>query len=436
MNHLSNVSAHVLVDRIGLIQEKIDKINEKLKAANAPLIQLIVGAPKITSAGEHGEKGVRMATCEVTLNRGVDSPLGQIKLLGKTKVELDLKTDIMTHTFFTKINDEQREAFEHPVHKFHCDHCGTQRNRANLFLFETNAGIVRVGSGCADQFAGIQIQKWTLAFTDAVNELEKVSHVQLNEVRTHSVFPVDDFLKEAALVIDTMGYFSAREYGYNGSGNIAFENLHAHADENGIVNGVYPEAIIEKVQRVKNYIEASEYREEDRNNDYFVNLRNLLSFGYLTSRQAGTLASSIKSLMVYESKKAYAENNKVVGNAHVGIVEQRMLFKNLRVDAAYQNFDSLYPSTKIHYFDENQNLLIWKRSGIHDVEIGETVSLLATVGDHKKWHSKKYQKDICETRIMRCKSLSSEEVLAFEAKQEKQSTKKARKASLEQTPSL
>jgi hypothetical protein len=436
MNQLSNASAYVLVDRVGLLKDKIEKINERLRAANAPLIELDIGDPSITSAHEHGEVGVRIATCKVTLKRGIDSPLGQIKLLGRTLVDQDTRTDIMTHTFFTKINDQQREAFEHPVHKFHCDHCGTQRNRVTLFLFETDAGVVRVGSACADEFAGVHIKKWTLAFIDAVNELEKICKIQLNELLTHSVFPVDDFLKEAALVIDTMGYFSAREYGYNGSGNIAFENLNASADENGVVISAYPDFIVEKVKRVKDYIEASEYRDEDRNNDYFVNLRSLISFGYLTSRQAGTLASAVQSLTIHELKQASAEIYKTVANAHVGIIDERAIFKNLRVDAAYQDLNSIYPSTKIHYFDENENLIIWKRSGIHDVTLGETVNMMASVGSHKKWHSRKYQKEVCETSVMRCKFLSPEEVLILEEKKLKQLTKSAKKIHSASSPSL
>jgi hypothetical protein len=207
--------------------------------------------------------------------------------------------------------------------------------------------------------------------------------------------------------------------------------LHAKSDENGVVNDTYPDVILEKVQRVKNFIQASEYREEDRNNDYFVNLRSLISFGYLTSRQAGTLASAIQSLKTHELKQASAEKYKTVANAHVGTIKERTLFKNLRVDAAYQNFDSLYPSTKIHYFDENENLIIWKRSGIHDVTLGETVSILASVGEHKKWHSKKYQKEVCETRVMRGVFLSPEEVLSFEENKLKQENKKAKKILLE-----
>jgi hypothetical protein len=435
MNNLSQIRSELLVDKIPLLQERIDKINDRLKASGAPAIQMQIGEPRVTGGDKHGIQGVCLTTAEVTLSRDVSAPIGQVKLLGKTQI--DPSSRFMSHTFYSQIDDQQREHFENPMHPCHCDHCGTQRNRSVIFLFETADGIFRVGSGCADDFAGLQIKRWATAYADACAEVEKFCQISLNEAQTHVVFKVDDFLREAALVIDTMGYHSAKEYGLNGSGYVAYESLIDKADENGEIHFAYSPEILATVDKVKAYIHDSEFRPEDRNNDYFVNLRNLLTFGYLTQKQAGQLSSAVRSLQIYESKQAKAEENQGLANHHVGVKGERDVLKNLRIDAFYHSGpEEFHPHTKIHFFDEDRNLIIWKKSGYHEPTIGEVVNLLATVNDHKSWYSKKYGKEVKETRVSRCVELTPEQVLEHEEKKAKKLAREAKKAAQSSSLSL
>jgi len=435
MNPFSQQTAILLVDKVPLLTERIEKINQRLMQSGAPLIEVQVGEPRVTNGRVHGVEGVHLTTCEVTLKRNVHAPIGDVKLLGKTQI--DPTSRFMSHTFYSDINDQQREHFENPTHPCHCDHCGTQRNRSIIFLFETADGIFRVGSGCADDFAGLQIKRWAAAYAEATAEVEKYSHINLSEVRSQVVFSVEDFLRESALIIDTMGYHSAKEYGLNGTGFITYESLIEKADENGDIKFTYPDEILSMVERVKTYIHDSELRAEDRNNDYFVNLRNLLNFGYMTQKQAGQLSSTVRSLQIFEAKQERAQKSQGLANHHVGVVGERDLIKNLRVDAFYQSgeFDEM-PYTKIHYFDPDQNLIIWKRSGIHSPVIGEVVNLMATVNDHKTWYSKKYGKEVKETRVSRCKELTPEQVAEYEEKKAKKLAREARKSSQSASLSL
>lgn len=426
MNNIPQIRSELLVDKIPLLQERIDKINDRLKASGAPSIKIHIGEPRVTRADKHGIEGVCLTTAEVTLSRDVAAPIGQVKLLGKTQI--DPTSRFMSHTFYSQIDDQQREHFENPMHPCHCDHCGTQRNRSVIFLFETADGIFRVGSGCADDFAGLQIKRWASAYADACAEVDKFCQISLNEAQTHVVFKVDDFLREAALVIDTMGYHSAKEYGLNGSGYLAYESLIDKADGNGEIHFEYSPEILETVERVKTYILDSEFRPEDRNNDYFVNLRNLLAFGYMTQKQAGQLSSAVRSLQNFEAKQAKASQNQGLANHHVGVKGERDVLKNLRIDAFYHSGpEEFHPYTKIHFFDEDQNLIIWKRSGYHEPTIGEVVNLLATVNDHKAWYSKKYGKEVKETRVSRCVELTQEQVVEHEAKKAKKLARQAKK---------
>lgn len=433
MNHLTNVTSVVLADKVELLQERIARINERLKTSGAPLIQLEIGKPRVTGGDIHGVHGIHLTTCEVTIKRNLEAPIGQVNLLGKTQI--DPTSRFMSHSFYSDINDQQREHFENPTHPCHCDHCGTQRNRSVIFLFETADGIFRVGSGCADDFAGLQIKRWAAAFAEAATEVDKFSQISLSEAKSHLVFDVNDFLRESALIIDTMGYHSAKDYGLNGTGYMAYESLIEKADANGDIHFEYSPEIMATVERVKNYIHDSELRPEDRNNDYFVNLRNLLTFGYMTQKQAGQLASSIRSLQIHESKLEKATKNQGLANNYVGVVGERGVIKNLKIDAFYHSdpLDELQ-STKIHYFDDDQNLIIWKRSGIHHPVVGEVVNLMATVNSHKTWYSKKYGKEVHETRVSRCKELTPEQVIEHEEKMAKKQAREARKAS--QSPSL
>lgn len=439
MNNLTSVTAEVLSDKIELLQERIGKINDRLRLAGAPVIEMEVAAPRITNAEEHGYAGVTMTTSAVTLKRSIDTPNGNIELLGKTTVFPNQAKLEMSHQFFKKLDNDQVSFFENPPHPCHCDHCNTQRNRSTLFVFNTDAGLFRVGSGCADEFAGLQkshMKRWTQSFEDAVKVLDELSNISLVEAQSQNVVLIDDFLNEAVLVVSSMGYFSATEYGSNNTGAITFESVMNKSDDYGVVDFEYPPEVKEKAIAVKNYVMASEYRQDDRNVDYFVNLRHIINNGCVSRRSASKMASAVIAFEKHERNVKKADKFKEYCNNFVGKEKERLVFKDLKVEACFPGSSELYGNyVKIHMLDSKNNLIIWKRSGDEGLEEGTTVNLLGTVASYSKWFSKFYGKEVCETRINRCKELTKEEVLVLEEKEQKKAARLAKKQGLEESPS-
>lgn len=436
MNGLTHISKHILASKLPTLLERIEKINEKMKAAGAPSIEITHDGMSIKGNDIHGIAGTRLPMVRVSLKRAVDAPSGEIRLLGKTTVDA---TRFMTHKSFVELNKEQRQFFDNPPHPCHCDHCQTDRPRVNIFVFETPTGLSRVGSSCADDFAGLKIEKWSQGFQESIKAMDEFSEITLSEAMTQSAIKVDDFIKEAVVIIGSLGYFSVKDYGSHNSGWAVYDSILAKSEQDGFVKIDCTPDQIEKAHKVMQYIEGSVNRENDRNSDYFVNLRNLLDFGHLSRKQSTLLASAVRSLDIYEEKLARATTFSGLGNAFVGDLKARTLFKGLTIDAFYYKDGEFGTSTKIHFLDDNKNLIVWKRAGYCEPEIGEKVDLLGTVTGHNRWYSRQYQKEVLETRLTRCVEMTPEEVIKHEQKEEKKAAraaKKAERAERDSTPSL
>lgn len=430
MNKLSGVSKNILVDRVPLIVDRIAKLNEKLKMSGAPQVEIEVGPQRLvkySNSPDPSSTGTDLLMCDVYIKREINGPAGEVRLLAKTSV--DPTSRFMSHQFYAKLDDDQIDLLENPLHPCHCDHCGTQRNRVVMFAFETVEGVFRVGSGCADDFAGLQIRKWTDAVARAIEEVEVAGRINTGDIIRNIVFRVEDFVKESVNIVNTMGYSSFKDYGSNSTGKLAFENLLLKTSNDTDLEKCYSPEVLDKAKRVIDYIIESEFRPDDRNSDYFINLRNLVSLGYMTTNQSSLLSSSVASYNNHEKKKELIERNMNSFSGHVGEVGQRTLFKGLVVESVYLDYESQFPSTKVSYLDENKNLLVWKRSGIHEdmAGVGEKVTLVGRVDAHNKWLSRKYEKEVCETKLTRCVIMEPEDVIIYEEKEEKKAQRLAKK---------
>lgn len=429
MNDLRFSSGYLAADRVDSFQAKLAKINERLAEANCPRISVDISAPSVCTVAQHGIPGLRINACKVTINRSIEASLGQVRLLGKT--EVDPSSQFMTHTFYQEINDEQRNAFEHPIHTCHCDHCGTNRKRSTLYIFETGKGLLRVGNGCADEFAGLPVRKWLKSFQDAVELLEDNAQLSLSESRELSILDVDLFLKQAVVVINTFGYHNAAEHGANATGALTYDTLMAKVDEYGQVSEVFPPEVEQKVREIKLFIRESEQRPEDRNKDYFVNLRNMVDFGHITGRQANHLASSVVYFEHHaerlERQRQRQADAKVVGEATIGTIGTKQVFKNLKLVYLRTEFGQFGSTTMYSFMDEEKRLLSWKRTGHFEHERGDVFHLYGAIKDHRKFYSKTYEKDVISTELTRCSVLTLEEALEKEKEGPKAVKSKAKK---------
>lgn len=416
---------YIPADRISILQERLEKINNRLLAAGVQPVRINVGEPIVGRKEHHGLDDVEAMLCPVEVERNMDGGAGKIRMLGKSNVDPD--TGFMTHRSFTNLSDAERDFFDNPTHPTHCDHCGTNRKRTEMFVVETPDSLIRVGSSCLDDFVGVKVNAWTKSFEKVLEHVESLSDIRLEDVNELKLVSVDSFLREACKSIDQLGYYSARDYGPSNTGRLVFDMITGR-DPGDAGPAVHNEQYVDQAEQVIQYIANSEFRADDKNTDYFVNLRNLVNFGHLSIRQSSMLASAVRSMQIFNEKEQKRLNSQHIGNHHLHAEGVRTVFKNLTVDAYYHSEGQFGYTTKIHYLDEDNNLMVWKKSGYHEPTIGEVKNLMGTVTDHNTWFSRKYEKDIRETRINRCTELSAEQVEAFEAKEARRLAREAKRA--------
>lgn len=401
----NNEERYVLQSRLPLLQQRIDAINEKLEAAKAPKIEILVSGPFIQRI-QFGLYSRMMPVVKVELSRELNGPKGEVKMLALSTV--DKKTQWMEHKTFTKLTPEQDVQVRLTDTPCLCDHCGTNRIRIYMYTLQTQEGIKRVGSGCVDEFAGLQIRGWQAAYEKAVESIEQYSEIDFSVVDDHSVVPVMDFLKEAITQIKDNGYLTRNETGRS-SGSETFKAVGDRMDaENG--GPTYPTATVEKAKAVRDFILKSEADPERRDQDYWSNLRSLVEFGHLTMRQSSLLCSSIKSHETHLSKLALPQEGASLANEHFGTEGERIPLKNLRVATAYVDEGEWGYTTKITLYDDKNRLFEWKASGRFELKPGDIVHMVGTLGKHETFESKKYDKTMFKNTLKRCKFHSLEEI--------------------------
>lgn len=396
---------YVLQTRMPLLQQRIDAINEKLKAAKAPLIEMSITGPFVQRI-HFGLYSRLLPVMKVELNRELDGPKGEVKVLALSTV--DKTTQWMEHKTFTKLTPEQDMQVRLTDTPCLCDHCGTNRIRVYMYTLETQDGIKRVGSGCVDEFAGLSIRSWQAAYAKAEESIEKYSEIDFSVVDDHSVVPVLEFLKESIMHVKEHGYLTFNESGRS-SGFEAFQALGDRMDAEG-ESPTYPPEVVAKAKAVRDHILTSAADPQRRDKDYWCNLISLVEYGHLTMRQSSLLCSSIKSYETHLKKLALPAQGAVIANEHVGTVGERIPLKNMRVTYVDPELGEYGWKTEITMYDEKNRLFKWNASGTFDLKAGDTVHLVGTIAKPKTFYSNKYEKTMFQNNLQRCKFHTLEEI--------------------------
>lgn len=401
-----NEERFILESALPLLRAKIDKINEKLQTAKVPLISMTAGEPHIRKF-RSGMFFGGLPVVKVELSRAVTAPIGEVKVLALTKV--DNKTEFMEHKTFTKLTPEQDEKIRLPEAPCLCEHCNRNQPRVYIYTLETPDGVKRVGSGCVEGYTGFNFKIWQAAYEKAVEAVDKYVEIDFAAVQAHSVLPVDAFMCEVALQTEKFGYQTRADHGIS-TGQESFSELTLKLDALEAGEYSYPREIIELVEKVKDFFRETEFDVAKRDIDYYANLRALMQFGHLTTRQASLLGSTIVHYQSQMAKKATVKAGQELGNEFFGTVKDRIPLKNLKVDSVWTDHGQFGLTTKITMFDDKNRMFVWKASGGFDVKSGDVVHLVGTIAKHETWYSKKLGKDMHENSLQRCKFHTLEEI--------------------------
>jgi hypothetical protein len=422
---ITGVEQHyILQSRWPSIKAKIDKINARLKADHAPELNIQVSDPEFRKSGKDGS-GDMMSLVKVDISRVVDAPIGKVELLAETKVDLkllknpidllakttiDVDSELMLHTTYTKLSTEEEEhitgARKDPCF---CDHCQTDRPRIYIYTVRTDEGIKRVGSGCLETFSGFKMQNWQKAYASALKLLDDAQQISFSDAPLHVVVPVDLLLCEAIETIQARGYRS----GYAGeisTGMEAFEELRLKLIASDTLDIPYPQATREKAKVVKDFIIDSELDPAKKVNDYYRNLRLLMNFGYATVRQAGLLTSGVISQEKEAARLAEIAAKSVLGNEKFGACGDKVLLKNLRVDYVEPKETIHGMSTRITMYDDANRMFFWQASGVKDIKKGEIVNLAGTLKEPQEFYSPRLEKQMVKNVLTRCTFHTLEEI--------------------------
>ena len=426
---ITGVEQHyILQSRWPAIKAKIDKINARLKAEHAPELNIQVSEPEFRKSGADKIGGL-MSVVRVDISRVVDAPIGKVELLAETKVDLkllknpiknpiellarttvDADSELMLHTTYTTLSSEEEELItgsrKDPCF---CDHCQTDRPRIYIYTVRTDEGIKRVGSGCLETFSGFKMQNWQKAYASVNKLLDDAQEISFSDAPLHVVVPVDLLLCEAIETIQARGYRS----GYAGeisTGVEAFEELRLKLIASETLDIPYPEATRAKAKEVKDFIIDSELNPAKRANDYYRNLRLLLSFGYATVRQAGLLTSGVISQEKEAAQELERKKHAGVANEFYGKAGDKVLLKNLVVDDVYPSFGKFGPKTKVTMYDEQKRMFVWEASGHKDIEKGSIVNVAGILKEPETFYSGKLAKEMCKNVIKNCTFHTLEEI--------------------------
>lgn len=433
MKNIHRYSKYSIVPTAKLndLKIKIQKINDKLSQSGFPTLKLNevdIGVTRVAN----GSISMMSPSTRIELVRDFSSSGEDFKLIAKTHVEL--KTEgTLTHQFYGDLSDEQIYAVDKPEEVCRCDHCHTNRIRVYMYSIETKNGVVRIGSGCLDKFAGFPVKSWMQAVEEAHEIIEKYCNLSYSDVKDYSVIDVDTFLSEC---VKTSKSYGIRSTGHDAqwSGASVFKTLQAYLDENNGVPPEYSDEIKIEVNEIKDLIRESQLSNDIQYRDLNINRRNIIDCGYVTNHQSPIMSSTVSwnhyNKLRIEKENLLSSECQNVGLNHCGDLGGKIIVKKAVVKSIWVSSGQWGDTTKLTMVSEDGNVFTWAASTNPELSVGDEINFSGTVkkDGHVKFFSKLFGKEILATEVMRCKKLTLEEIADLEAKNNKPKSKRKDKS--------
>lgn len=277
---------------------------------------------------------------------------------------------------------------------YHCDHCGTDRRRKEVFVLGHDDGRhVQVGRNCIADFLGGKDPEALLRWAAFMAEFGKFIESCGAEGDYYGcgggpvAYTIERVIETTAIVVRRLGWISRKMVeGSMDPSTSDTVSLILNPPKMGTVGRYELERFIEKRQL---YIENSdkelaekaiEWGKTLNGTDYEYNLGVLCRAGIVPAKSIGLAVSLIpayqRHLGIVAEQKAKPQSQ------HVGEVGKRTEFTLTVINKKY--FEGAYGvKTLVRFEDENQNTLIWWASADTDwLPEGEVVNVKATVKKH------------------------------------------------------
>lgn len=296
-----------------------------------------------------------------------------------------------------------------------CDHCNKVRRRKDTYIVrhQTSGEMKQVGHQCVRDFLGHVDPAHLAWLASLIRDLEEAGSEE-GSGRSPEVIYADHFVDYVAECVIRFGWTSmgaVRAYAAKAEGGAGITSTSSRA-----YRYMYP---TQEMKRDGDIIEISPAATElaakalawgralvnqETRNQYEHNLAMVCSKQTINTRDMGILASVVsayqKFMGVQELRRVANEKRKSLAETSTwfGTPGKREVFTVTVVGE--HSFDSSFqygPETFTLYRmqDANGNVCIWK-TGSHNLSVGKTYKLKATVKEHAVW------KEIKQTVFSRC----------------------------------
>jgi hypothetical protein len=299
----------------------------------------------------------------------------------------------------------------HQVTDLRCDHCGTLRQRNNVYLVKDETGTVKqVGKNCLQLFTGVHVAGlWAIGFED-----ELAHHLNGDEdqslVGPAEQWTVRDVIGYALAFSEGGDKFKSRSYDY-GTGDSTASTV-----SSALMMGGWGPYWARTPRHERPPLTPSDYadngtvdqviaamRATTADNDYGDSIRKLAERNWIVPlKQVGLAASGVA--VWNRARRDAVTAAKPLPEGHEGHVGQRSRNVSVtytaatRIGSGYGYYD---PDRYLYQFTTDDNhLLVWFTSERHIGEIGDSLILDFTPKEHTRY-TRKDGKTVDQTVLLR-----------------------------------
>lgn len=306
------------------------------------------------------------------------------------------------------------------VNDIHCDHCNTNRQRNRIYIVRENESgeLIQLGHSCIELYMGASPKGlWALQYGDELKAFASED--------TGGGFSESDYATAVRKVLAYAFIFSDRGRSYRSRKSCEYSGTPTVSTVYGALfvtprpperrnyrGGGYAKAVAEYEKYLADIAEADRtWREEqellddiikcgesiDGTTDYGQNMRTILAGNTVSGRNVGILSSLVA---VFARERELAIQRAAAPKPASGyLAEVKVRVKSelaLTLKTVKHWEGDFGPSTFMVGYTADQHCVVWKASGFHDFDPGDTLTLSAfTVKAHEKFN------DIDQTVITR-----------------------------------
>lgn len=364
---------------MGLLQEKLDKLNVKAIKTGTGVITLVRVGRRTEPNGD-----------QVVIVAVEGEPVKYKGFTFLARLDHNLDPSGASNIVYTmpgeSLTEDQRELGAN------CEHCGWRRNRKDTFILRKDGSdsFMQVGRTCLKDFFGhdpveiVRRAQYITKVIDAIKEAEEGGKAYMTNRRT---LDLQSFLGYVVSCVEEFGWTSGKE----AFGDETKQSTRDQACD-AMFRWPYPDpeerptkAHAETVERVLEYVLTLDPTKSDFNFN-MVQMAKLEVIDYKMTGISAAMVFSYNRNLEFEAKKKLSPQQDMTKSQYVGEDKERLTMDVtiLTCRAHEGDFGSYYITRML---DATGNLFV--SFGAYHAEVGEAVTIRGTVKRHQEYNNTK-----------------------------------------------